>query len=79
MSIKWKVGDKLTLQNTGAMIEIVSILPGAQGVKLDLGNINHYSVIIDGYRTYISEPVLEILIKQLDFQENAKKSHGHKK
>ena len=87
--MKYNTGDKISIKNVDFTIEIAARYPGAQAAVVSqfLGNSNYYRVILDGLSTYISEPVLDLLIQNMARKEieaiaqkkEADKRESHKK
>jgi pyoverdine/dityrosine biosynthesis protein Dit1 len=69
--MKYKTGDKISIKNVDFTIEIVARYPGAQAAVISqfLGNSNYYRVMLDGLSTYMSEPVLDLLIENMAKKE----------
>jgi hypothetical protein len=68
----FKTGDKFNLKDVDLNVEITGIMVGAQGVRIDCGTTNHYKIMINGAETYISEPILDLLLCNAKEQERKK-------
>lgn len=55
----YNVGDKLDLKDIDIFIEINSIYPGSQGMRLTIEGENYYGAMINGNKCYVGEKLIE--------------------
>lgn len=55
----YSVGDKLDLKDIDMFIEINSVYPGSQGMRLTIEGENYYGAVINGNKCYVGEKLIE--------------------
>jgi len=64
--MKYQLSDKLTQRQKNMLVEVAGVIPGAQCNSIQTNGQNYYTVLIDGFRTYMSEEVIDQLFEKVE-------------
>jgi hypothetical protein len=56
----YNVGDKIDLKDVDLFVEINSVYPGSQGMRLTIEGENYYGAYINGNKCYVGEKLIEM-------------------
>jgi hypothetical protein len=63
--MKFQLNQELTLKNDKIKIKVTGLRNGSQPVIISGSGENYYDIEVEGFRSCISEPMLDLLMKEV--------------